>query len=97
MLHGEWSPEMAEALARRAGLGPLGERHWKVITTTREDAARRGRAPRLARIHQLTGLATGELEQLFPGDAGLLIMRIAGCDRPSSGGREGSAGDPEEE
>jgi sulfur relay (sulfurtransferase) DsrC/TusE family protein len=96
-MHGDWSPEWADALARRAGVGSLGDRHWAVIAATREDTARRGRPPRLERIHELTGLAAGELERLFPGDAECLIMRIAGCDRPPSGGREGPAGDPEEE
>lgn len=92
----EWSPERAEALARLAGLGGLGERHWRVIASAREDAARRGRAPRLRRIQALTGLAAGELRLLFPGETEALITRIAGCDRPELPCRSGAAGDPEE-
>lgn len=93
----EWSPERAEALARRAGLGMLGERHWKVIASAREDAAHSGRAPRWRRILELTGLPAGELHLLFPGDSEALIIRIAGCDRPAGAGREDSAGGLEED
>lgn len=93
----EWSPERAEALARLAGLGGLGERHWRVIASAREDAARRGRAPRLRRIEALTGLAAGELHALFPGETETLITRIAGCERPELPGARIAAGDPEEE
>lgn len=93
----EWSPDRAEALARLAGLGGLGERHWRVIASAREDAARRGRAPRLRRIQALTGLAAGELRLLFPGETEALITRIAGCERPEFPAGALPAGDPEEE
>lgn len=93
----DWSPERAEALACRAGLRSLGEWHWKVIAAAREDAARSGRVPQLFRIQEITGLAAGELERLFPGDAGALITRIAGFERPASAGRAGSMGDLEED
>lgn len=96
-MFGDWSPGRAEALARSAGLGALGDRHWRVIACTREDAARRGRVPGLRRIEAITGLAAGELERLFPGDAEVLITRIAGCERPDPGGREVSACDHPEE
>jgi len=96
-MRSEWSPERAEALARHAGLGELGERHWRVIASAREDAARRGRAPHWRRIQELTGLPAGELHSLFPGDSEALIARIAGCDRPAGAGREDPADDFEEE
>ena len=93
----EWSPAKAEALARRAGLRELGERHWRVIASAREEAARNGRAPRWRRIQELTGLGDGELRTLFPGDSEALIARIAGCDRPAFAGREAPAGEYQED
>lgn len=96
-MHGEWSPDRAEELARCAGVGMLGGRHWKVIASTREETARLGHAPRLRRIEELTGLAAGELNSLFPGDVEALIIRIAGCDRPPIDGRERTARDSGED
>lgn len=93
----DWSPAKAEALARGEGLATLGDRHWKVIASAREEAARRGRAPRLRRIQELTGFGAGELQRLFPGETEVLITRIAGCERPAPAGREVSAGVPRED
>jgi len=38
----DWTPEVAETLARRAGIARMTDRHWKVIAQCREDAARGG-------------------------------------------------------
>lgn len=77
----DWSPDTAELSAREAGIAALGDRHWKVITSCREDAARVGRAPGLQRLVELTGMSEGELSHLFPGDVPALVARIAGVSR----------------
>lgn len=77
----EWSPEDASAIARRAGLESLADRHWKVIASCREEAARTGRPPGLRRLEALTGLDAAELQRLFPGDVEVLVARIAGLAR----------------
>lgn len=87
----DWSPAEADAAARAAGIGPLGDRHWKILATCREEAARSGRAPGLARIEALTGVDDAELHVLFPGDAASLITRIAGVT-PAAGSRRGAGG-----
>lgn len=91
-----WAPEHAQAFAREAGLGVLGDRHWKVITTCREEAARTGHMPGLERIETLTGFDAGELHALFPGDFETIFTRIAGLtghmpsprDLPGDGSKE---------
>jgi len=97
--HGDgrpWSPEVATARARRAGLPALRPRHWKVIAACREEAARTGRCPRLERLSVLTGLAPPELLLLFPGEAEALVARIAGLGRSARGPRRHGRGSSEE-
>jgi len=78
----QWTPELAEALAGKAGIGPLTERHWKVITFCREDAAREGQPPGLRRISKLSGVEMKELYQLFPKGPGKLAALVAGLPKP---------------
>ena len=80
----QWSPAVAEAIAEEAGVAPLTERHWKVITFCREDAAREGQSPGLRRIAKLSGVDMKELYQLFPQGPGKLASRIAGLPKPTS-------------
>jgi len=80
----QWSPAVAEAIAEEVGITPLTERHWKVITFCREDAAREGQSPGLRRIAKLSGVDMKELYQLFPKGPGKLAARIAGLPKPTS-------------
>jgi tRNA 2-thiouridine synthesizing protein E len=79
----EWTPEIAEELAARAGI-TLDERHWKVIEFCRRDAAEQGASPGLRRITSQTGISTKELYQLFPKGPGILAARISGLAKPKS-------------
>jgi tRNA 2-thiouridine synthesizing protein E len=83
ILQTQWTPEMAEEIAREVGIAPLTERHWKVITCCREDAAREGRSPGLRRIAELSGVDSKELYRLFPENPGNLVARIAGLPNPT--------------
>ena len=78
----EWTPETAEAVAREAGIGPLTPEHWTVLALCREDAARRGFAPCLRRLAEITGLREARVGQLFPGSPASLVARIAGLEPP---------------
>ncbi len=80
----QWTPQVAEELAKDAGVAPLTERHWKVITFCREDAARQGQSPGLRRIAKLSGVEMKELYRLFPKGPGKLAARIAGLPKPTS-------------
>jgi sulfur relay (sulfurtransferase) DsrC/TusE family protein len=76
----EWTPETAEIMAREAGIGPLTPDHWTVLAHCREDTARRGSAPCLRRLSEITGLREARIGQLFPGSPASLVARIAGLE-----------------
>ena len=77
-----WTPEIAEAIARRAGIDSLGDKHWRVVALCREEAARRGRSPDLQRLCSLAALDLAALCHLFGADPGPTIARIAGHPKP---------------
>lgn len=79
-----WTPEIAAALAREAGIPSLTERHRQVIDFCRSDAAAHGGAPGLRRISQELSIDARELYALFPGGPGILAARIAGLEKPKS-------------
>jgi tRNA 2-thiouridine synthesizing protein E len=79
----QWTPEVAESIAQELGIH-LTDRHWKVLTFCREDAAREGTSPGLRRIAKLSGVEMKELYQLFPKGPGKLASRIAGLPKPTS-------------
>ena len=78
----QWTPEIAEEVAREVGIGNLSELHWKVITFCREDAAKQGQPPGLRRISKLSGVNMKELYQLFPKGPGKLAAKVSGLPKP---------------
>ena len=78
----QWTPDVAVKLAEEAGIGPLTEKHWAVLTFCREDAAEQGQPPGLRRISKLSGVNMKELYQLFPKGPGKLAAKIAGLPKP---------------
>ena len=80
----QWSRELAEEIAKESGIGPLTDRHWKVIEFCREDAKKQGQPPGLRRISKLSGVGMKELYQLFPKGPGKLAAKIAGLPKPKS-------------
>ena len=79
----QWTPEVAEHLARNAGIDRLTDRHWKVIALCREDAARQRRQPGMRRLSRLVHYGADDLERLFLERASQLVPRIAGLSKPS--------------
>lgn len=79
----DWTPEIAEEIARECGLGALGPRHWRVLLCFREEVAREGLAPDLAATARLVGLPLDELDRLFRHQALELVPKIAGLSRPA--------------
>jgi len=80
----QWTPEIAERIAGEAGVGPLTDKHWKVLTFCREDAAQQGQSPGLRRISKQSGVDMKELYELFPKGPGKLAARLAGLPKPKS-------------
>ena len=80
----QWTPEVAETLAKQVGIDSLTDKHWQVITFCREDAAREGQSPGLRRISKQSGVNMKELYKLFPKGPGKLAAKVAGLPKPQA-------------
>ncbi len=78
----EWTPEIAEEIARQNGIDPLTERHWAVIDFCRRDNEAKGTPPTVRRITKQAGVPTKEMYQLFPKGPGILAAKISGLTKP---------------
>jgi TusE/DsrC/DsvC family sulfur relay protein len=79
----QWTPEVAEHVARLSGIDSLTDRHWKVIALCREDAARQRRQPGMRRLSRLVHYDAVELDRLFLERANELVPRISGLSKPN--------------
>ena len=85
----DWSPPVAETLARRAGVELTAE-HWRLIDLARAFHARTGVSPAMRALVKLAagrhGAALGSsiaIMRLFPGNAAKEIARIGGLPKPT--------------
>ncbi len=78
----DWTPEIAEELAKEEGIDQLTDLHWKVIEFCRSDFQTRGEPPTLRRITKAGGVPTKELFALFPKGPAKKVARIAGLGKP---------------
>jgi tRNA 2-thiouridine synthesizing protein E len=76
----DWSPELAQQLADRAGLGALTDRHWRFLKALREYYRKFGSPPPPHRICRELHLPRGCGHELF--DTCLCAWRIAGLPDP---------------
>jgi dissimilatory sulfite reductase related protein len=79
---GEWSREIAVALAAEEGVAELTPAHWTVIEFCRKDAADSGKAPTLRRITTGAGVSTKDLFSLFPKGPAKKVAKISGLGKP---------------
>jgi TusE/DsrC/DsvC family sulfur relay protein len=79
----EWTPEIAEALAREVGI-TLTEPHWQAIRFARVDFVERGESPGLRRIETYAKIPIKQIYALFPKGPGKLLAKIAGIPKPKS-------------
>jgi tRNA 2-thiouridine synthesizing protein E len=86
----DWSEQVAELLARQAGV-ELTPGHWEILYLVREFHERRGLSPVMRILVKLVENELGPdkgnslyLLQLFPGSPARLACRIAGLPRPSN-------------
>lgn len=77
-----WTPELAEAIAKREGID-LTDRHWVVIHFAREEFEREGESPTLRRITTTTDVSTKEIYALFPSGPAKMACKIAGLPKPT--------------
>ena len=78
----QWTPAIADDIAREVGIAPLNKAHWQVITFCREDTAREGQPPGVRRIAKLSGIGMKELYELFPKGPGKLAAKVSGLPKP---------------
>jgi len=78
----EWSPQIAEAIARQEGLPELTQAHWKIIEFCRQSAKDSGKAPTLRTITSGTGITTKEMFALFPKGPAKKVAHISGLGKP---------------
>ena len=81
----QWTPEMAEALAREAGIEALGPLHWKVIGIVRDRFFALGALPVMRLVCRAAGIDPGSAHKLFSGCA--VLWRIAGLPNPGEEAR----------
>ena len=79
----QWTPQLAEEIARANGIDALTDRHWTVIDFCRLDEEVKGASPTVRRITKNTGVPTKEMYQLFPKGPGILASKISGLTKPT--------------
>jgi len=81
---GDWSEEIAAALARECGLDALTAEHWQVIGFLRDFYFANGRAPLNRQLTAGTQMSMLAIEALFPGGIKQGARRLAGLPNPKS-------------
>ena len=80
----DWSPTVADILAKESGLSQLAEAHWLIINFLRDYYHENNRVPLNVQLKNGTGISLLQLEALFPGGIKLGARRIAGLPNPKS-------------
>ena len=78
----QWNAEMAELLAKEAGIDPLTGRHWLVVNFMRDTYLASGSAPSIRALGKASGVPIKELYELFPKGPAKLAAKIAGIPKP---------------
>jgi dissimilatory sulfite reductase related protein len=78
----QWNEEIAEALAREAGIAELTPRHWQVVRFMRERYLATGTAPTIRSLGKESGVPIKELYALFPKGPAKLAAKIGGIPKP---------------
>src|ERR1035441_3548406 len=78
----QWTEQMVPELARRAGIDPVTEAHWKVIRFMRAEYLAKGAGPTVRVLGKTSGVSIKELYQLFPKGPAKIAAKIAGIPKP---------------
>ncbi len=81
--HGQWTREIAHALAQELGI-TLTDAHWKVLEFIDRDFKEKGVVPGMRRMNKVGNIPTKELYALFPDGPIKKAARIAGYPKPAS-------------
>jgi len=78
----QWDKSIAEAIAKEAGIAPLTNRHWQVVTFMRDRFLKAGSAPSIRTLGKESGVPIKELYELFPKGPAKLAAKIGGIPKP---------------
>ncbi|HLJ68272.1 MAG TPA: TusE/DsrC/DsvC family sulfur relay protein [Chloroflexota bacterium] len=78
----EWTEAMVPELARREGIDPLTEQHWKVIRFMRQEYLQKGTGPAVRALSKSADISIKDLYQLFSKGPAKVAARIAGIPKP---------------
>jgi dissimilatory sulfite reductase related protein len=78
----EWNDDVAEAIARDAGIPELTPRHWQVVRFMRDRYLSTGTAPTIRALGKESGVPVKELYELFPKGPAKLAAKIGGIPKP---------------
>jgi dissimilatory sulfite reductase related protein len=79
---GQWTREIAAAIAKEEGLAELTPAHWKVIEFMHKEFRENGQAPSVRKLNKSGVVSTKELYELFPGGPAKKAAKIAGLKKP---------------
>jgi tRNA 2-thiouridine synthesizing protein E len=80
-----WGERLAAQIAEEEGVGPLTEKHWRVLHHIRDKFFRLGALPNMRLVCRETAISKEEIYGLFGGC--LTIWRIAGLPNPGEEAR----------
>jgi TusE/DsrC/DsvC family sulfur relay protein len=78
----QWTEQIADEIARSAGIDPLTDRHWQVVRFMRDTYLTTGTAPTIRTLGKASAVPIKELYQLFPKGPAKLAAKIAGIPKP---------------
>ena len=79
---GEWTEDVAVAIASEEGIADLTPDHWKVIEYCRQVGMESGSAPTLRNITKGAAVPTKQLFGLFPKGPAKKVAKISGLGKP---------------
>jgi tRNA 2-thiouridine synthesizing protein E len=79
---GQWTRDVASAIAKEEGLAELTPAHWKVIEFMQKEFKESGQAPSIRKLNKSGVISTKELYDLFPGGPAKKAAKIAGLKKP---------------
>jgi tRNA 2-thiouridine synthesizing protein E len=79
---GQWTEELAVAIAAEDGIAHLTDRHWQVVRFMRTTYLETGTAPTIRTLGKASGVPIKELYALFPKGPAKLAAKIGGIPKP---------------
>ncbi|HTR72919.1 MAG TPA: TusE/DsrC/DsvC family sulfur relay protein [Solirubrobacteraceae bacterium] len=77
-----WDEQIAQEIAREAGIPELTDRHWQVVHFMRQTYLDTGSAPSIRTLGKASGVPIKELYELFPHGPAKLAAKIGGIPKP---------------